>query len=107
MLAQIPKYGLVVELNENGQIIRSLHDPAGVLFPSVSEVQEENGILYLGSSDRPFIGKLSLTQLPAPIQPGTGTGTSSGTVPATSEGSSGNTGEFLSLCQFCGTGVVH
>ena len=102
-MAQLSKHGLVVELNEDGQIVRSLHDPSGTLFPSVSEVEEENGILYLGSIDRPFVGRLSLAMLPPPVQPGTGTGTSStaspGRSPSTSSGTStsspGKSGEFF------------
>ena len=103
VVAQLSKHGLVVELNEDGQIIRSLHDPSGTLFPSVSEVEEENGILYLGSIDRPYVGRLSLARLPPPVQPGTGTGTSStaspGRSPSTTSStpptSPGKSGEFF------------
>ena len=118
-MAQLSKHGLVVELNEDGQIIRSLHDPSGTLFPSVSEVEEENGILYLGSIDRPYVGRLSLARLPPPVQPGTGSGTSStaspgrspSMSPSTTPTSPGKSGEFFYLLllflssYFCGTGL--
>ena len=49
-----------MELNENGQIIRSLHDPTGSIIPDVSEVHDEGGALWLGSFRSNFIGKLEL-----------------------------------------------
>ncbi|XP_072032589.1 adipocyte plasma membrane-associated protein-like [Amphiura filiformis] len=55
----VPKYGLVVELDENGKIIRSLHDPTGQTITGVSEVLDLGSHLYFGSYDAPFIGKLS------------------------------------------------
>ncbi len=54
-------YGLIVELNTEGQITRSLHDPTGEVIGAVSEVEDDFGTLYLGSYYAPFIGK---TQLP-------------------------------------------
>jgi len=57
-LAITPKNSLVVELNENGQIIRSLHDPTGSVIPDVSEVHDEGDVLWLGSFRSNFIGKL-------------------------------------------------
>ena len=55
------------------QVIRSLHDPQATLFRSVSELQEENGVLYIGSYDRPFVGKLNMADLPPANQmPGDG-----------------------------------
>ena len=57
-----PKYGLVVEYNDKGEIVRSLHDPTGKTIPSVSEVHDEDGILYLGSYNQPYLGKLDLRE---------------------------------------------
>ncbi len=51
-------YGLIVELDKNGQILRSLHDPTGQVIPSVSVVEDDAGTLYLGSYYSPFIGKV-------------------------------------------------
>ena len=73
VLQQLPKHAIAVELDAGGKIIRSLHDPAGTLYTSVSELQEEKGVLYIGSFNRPYIGKLNLADLPPVNQmPGDG-----------------------------------
>ena len=53
-------YGLLIELSEDGAIKRSLHDPTGEVIPSVSEVEDDYGTLYLGSYHSPFIAKVEL-----------------------------------------------
>ncbi|XP_069787973.1 adipocyte plasma membrane-associated protein [Narcine bancroftii] len=58
----VPKYGLVLELNEDGSIRRSFHDPHGVVVPAVSEASEHNGYLYLGSYYSPFLCRLDLNK---------------------------------------------
>lgn len=60
VLQYLPKYGLIVEVNEEGQVIRSLHDPTGEVIPAVSEVEDKEGVLYLGSYNLPFMGRLYL-----------------------------------------------
>ncbi|KAK7103533.1 adipocyte plasma membrane-associated protein-like [Littorina saxatilis] len=69
VMARAPKYAIAVELNQDGNIIRSLHDPKGTLYTSVSELQEEGDSLYIGSFERNFIGILKLSDLPAPVDP--------------------------------------
>ncbi|XP_038660812.1 adipocyte plasma membrane-associated protein [Scyliorhinus canicula] len=59
----VPKYGLVLELNEDGSIRRSFHDPHGVVVPSVSEADEHDGYLYLGSYYAPFLCRLNLNKV--------------------------------------------
>lgn len=54
----LPRYGLVVQLNEHGDIVRSLHDPSGSVLPCVSEVEDTGTVLYLGSYNLPFLSKL-------------------------------------------------
>lgn len=81
-MSQFNKHGIVVELDANGNIIRSLQDVDSVLYNSVSEVQEENGVLYIGSNDKNFVGKLLLKMLPPPIQ-----------IPSNGTVNSGNLGE--------------
>ena len=54
------QHGLLLELNDKGQIIRSLHDPTGKVIPGISEVHDDGGILYIGSLYAPYIGKLEL-----------------------------------------------
>ncbi|ELT94726.1 hypothetical protein CAPTEDRAFT_198473 [Capitella teleta] len=55
------KYGLIIEINEKGHVIRSLHDNSGKIS-SISHVQEsEDGVLYLGSATNDYIGILQLS----------------------------------------------
>ena len=63
------KYGMAVEVNEHGKILRSIHDNDGNVFDGVSEVQEWNGLLYVGSSDGTFIGLIDLSNLPPVYTP--------------------------------------
>ena len=63
MTLGVSSYGLVVELDSQGQIIRSLHDPHGSSIPSVSSVIEDpfsDGTLLLGSYDAKFIGYVKI-----------------------------------------------
>lgn len=55
-----PKHGLLVELNENGQITRSFHDPTASVISGISEVHDDGDVLYFGSFKSPFVGKLVL-----------------------------------------------
>ena len=56
-----PNYGLILELDRNGGITRSFHDPAGSVVPGhISEVYDDGDQLYLGSYQSPFLGKLRL-----------------------------------------------
>lgn len=56
-----PNYGLILELDRNGRITRSFHDPAGSVVPGhISEVYDDGDQLYLGSYQSPFLGKLRL-----------------------------------------------
>ncbi|XP_052767700.1 adipocyte plasma membrane-associated protein-like [Mya arenaria] len=56
-------YGLVVHLNEEGEITRTLHDPSGNKIPAVSEVEDRGGQLYFGSYYLPYISKLYLSDV--------------------------------------------
>ena len=60
VMADSSKMGMVLELDDKGEIIRSLQDPQGAVYSSVSEVQEENGILFIASPTKTFIGVLRL-----------------------------------------------
>ncbi|XP_033127979.1 adipocyte plasma membrane-associated protein-like [Anneissia japonica] len=62
LLQYLPKYGLIIEVDQNGEIIQSLHDPTGEVISSVSEVLDTGKELYLGSFGGPFIGRLNLTR---------------------------------------------
>ncbi|XP_071962081.1 adipocyte plasma membrane-associated protein-like [Antedon mediterranea] len=56
----IPKYGLIIEVNQKGEIVQSLHDPTGEVVSSVSEVLDTGNELYLGSFGGNYIGRLNL-----------------------------------------------
>lgn len=56
----MPQYGLIIELNQKGEIIQSLHDPTGEIAPSVSEVLDTGDALYLGSYHAPYLLKLDM-----------------------------------------------
>ena len=56
------RHNLLLELDENGQIIRSLHDPTGSVVPDVSEIHDEGDELWLGSYKSKFIGWLDLKE---------------------------------------------
>lgn len=56
-----PNYGLILELDRNGHITRSLKDPTGSVVPGhISEVYDDGNVLYLGSYQSSFLGKLEL-----------------------------------------------
>ncbi|BCD83810.1 hypothetical protein PSm6_02170 [Pseudomonas solani] len=54
------KYGLVIALDENGQIIRSLHDTSGTHLRMITSVKPVGDYLYFGSLDNDRIGKLKI-----------------------------------------------
>ncbi|XP_030840953.1 adipocyte plasma membrane-associated protein [Strongylocentrotus purpuratus] len=60
LVSYMPQYGLIIELNQKGEIVQSLHDPSGKVVPSVSEVLDTGDALYLGSYHSPFIVKVDL-----------------------------------------------
>lgn len=53
-------YGLILELSESGEVLRSLHDPTGKHFPFITSVQERGDAIYLGTLIGDSIGKLAL-----------------------------------------------
>ena len=61
--ALLPKpapYGLALELDASGKIIRSLHDPSGSHISTVTSAEEVDGVLYLGTLHASQIGRLEL-----------------------------------------------
>ena len=68
LLAKLPRftwprpkpYGLVLEVDESGRILRSLHDPGGRRVRHLTTAREHDGYIYLGSLDQDWIGKLPL-----------------------------------------------
>lgn len=68
MLAKLPlalwprpaRYGLVLEVDEEGRILRSFHDPGGRRVHQVTAAREHSGQLYLGNLEQDWIGRLAL-----------------------------------------------
>ncbi|XP_068729553.1 adipocyte plasma membrane-associated protein-like [Montipora capricornis] len=56
------RHNLLLEVDENGQIIRSLHDPTSSIVPDISEVHDEGDELWFGSYNSKFIGWLDLKE---------------------------------------------
>ncbi|XP_053476711.1 adipocyte plasma membrane-associated protein [Ictalurus furcatus] len=59
----VPRYSLVVELQDGGTCVRSFHDPHGTVAAYISEAHEHNGHLYLGSFRSPYLCKLDLSKV--------------------------------------------
>lgn len=53
-------YGLVLELDENGTVLASYHDPDGAHLQEITSVQEHQGSIYLGTLHGDRIGRLEL-----------------------------------------------
>ncbi|XP_056293270.1 adipocyte plasma membrane-associated protein isoform X2 [Pseudoliparis swirei] len=62
LMKLLPRYSLVVELDDGGVCRRSFHDPGGAVTAHVSEVHEHQGSLYLGSFSAPYVAKLDLSR---------------------------------------------
>ncbi len=68
LLSQLPRflwpkpapYGLVLAVDEEGRIRRSLHDPGGERVLEVTSAEEAGGFLYLGNLSRDRIARLEL-----------------------------------------------
>ncbi len=53
-------YGLVLALDENGSVRRSLHDPEGGTMANITSAEEAGGHLYFGTLYGSWIGRLKL-----------------------------------------------
>ena len=54
------RYGLVLELDHTGKIVRTLQDPDGERVHAITSLEEVAGVLYLGTLHDPVIGRLAL-----------------------------------------------
>jgi Strictosidine synthase len=61
----IPTCGLVIVIDEDGQVVESLYDREGTKMKMISEAQRHpiTGDLLMGSHSNPFLGKLSASNL--------------------------------------------
>lgn len=57
----MPKHSIILEINRDGEIISSLHDPGAKVISASGEGFEFNNTLYIGSFWTPYIGMLNLT----------------------------------------------
>jgi len=55
-------YGLVLELDSDGEIIRSLHDPGGQHVSVITSVHEEAGQLYFGTLLNHWIARMPVPE---------------------------------------------
>nr|VFK22482.1 MAG: hypothetical protein BECKMB1821G_GA0114241_100236 [Candidatus Kentron sp. MB]VFK28810.1 MAG: hypothetical protein BECKMB1821I_GA0114274_100737 [Candidatus Kentron sp. MB]VFK74106.1 MAG: hypothetical protein BECKMB1821H_GA0114242_100137 [Candidatus Kentron sp. MB] len=60
LLPDAESYGLVLALDEQGNIVRSLHDVGGAHVKEITSVEEHDGYLYLGNLHQDWIGRLKL-----------------------------------------------
>lgn len=54
------KFGMVMNISPEGNILQSLFDTKGTTMPEAGAVKEHNGYLYLGGDAVPHIGKYKL-----------------------------------------------
>lgn len=53
-------FGMVMNISKDGEILGSLFDTQGEVFPEAGAVKEYNGYLYIGGDVLPYIGKYKL-----------------------------------------------
>lgn len=54
------KFGMVMNISEDGKILQSLFDPTGTTLAEAGAVKEHDGYLYIGGDILPHIGKYKL-----------------------------------------------
>ncbi|GFO34549.1 adipocyte plasma membrane-associated protein [Plakobranchus ocellatus] len=55
---------VALEMNENGDIIRSIQDTTGKVIERISEVESSDGVLYFGSFNLGYLGRLYTKRVP-------------------------------------------
>ncbi|TKR87410.1 hypothetical protein L596_011812 [Steinernema carpocapsae] len=53
-----PKHAMIIQINQLGKVVSTLHDPNGEVIQDVSQVSDDERFLYFGSFHSNFIGKL-------------------------------------------------
>ena len=56
------RHGFILGIDSNGNVIYNLQDPSPNSFSPITSVEEENGVLYLGSLDYPGIASIKRPQ---------------------------------------------
>ncbi|HAN77330.1 MAG TPA: hypothetical protein DCQ31_05915 [Bacteroidales bacterium] len=56
------KFGMVMHISEKGQVVKTFFDPTGMAMPEAGSVKEQNGHLYMGGDNLPYIGVYKLKE---------------------------------------------
>ena len=56
-------YGFVLKINEQGEILESLHDPKGIKVHTITNTIERDSVLYIGSLFNDAVGELDLRKI--------------------------------------------
>lgn len=56
----LPKHALIIEVDEDGRILRSFHDDGGKVLGSISHVLDLGDRLLLGSYEAPYAAVLAI-----------------------------------------------
>ena len=54
------KFGMVMNISEKGIVLDTFFDTTGIQMPEAGAVKEQNGFLYIGGDNIPYIGKYKL-----------------------------------------------
>lgn len=54
------KFGMVMHISESGTVLNTFFDPSGKTMPEAGSVKEQNGFLYMGGDNLPYIGRYKL-----------------------------------------------
>ena len=54
------KFGMVMHISDNGKILNTYFDTTGIAMPEAGSVKEQNGFLYMGGDNLPYVGKYKL-----------------------------------------------
>ena len=57
------RFGMIMNVSIDGEIIETLFDTKGTILPEAGAVKEFNGHLYLGGDVMPYIGKYKLSEM--------------------------------------------
>ena len=57
------RFGMIMNLSEDGEILNTLFDPSGEVIPEAGAVKEHNGQLYIGGDVVPYISVYDLGEL--------------------------------------------
>jgi sugar lactone lactonase YvrE len=73
LLARLPRslspkpqpYGLIIAINEEGNVIRSLHDTDGSVVSQITSVRQKGNLLLMGNLEQHYVALLDLNQAAA------------------------------------------